>query len=86
MSDSGGATYEPNSRLRNGQVVIADPSTGSLRPLDKVVTGRDEQGNPYWDFTVHARYFDGYISDHFPGLGMRATTDPGTLVIDNLGQ
>ena len=46
--------------LRNGQVTIADPSTVPLRSLDKVIAGRDERGNPYWDFVVHARYFEGY--------------------------
>ena len=50
----------PQFDLRRGLVTIADPSTVSLRPLDKVITGRDEQGNPYWDFVVYARYFEGY--------------------------
>ena len=41
--------------LRNGRVTLADPSAVALRPLDEAITGRDEKGNPYWDFVVHAR-------------------------------
>lgn len=46
--------------LRNGQVTLADPSAVPLRPLDEAIAGRDERGNPYWEFVVRARYFDGY--------------------------
>ena len=50
----------PQFEVRDGQVSLADPSAISLRPLDEVISGRDEQGNPYWDFEVRARYFEGY--------------------------
>lgn len=46
--------------LRDGYVTLADESTIRYRPLDDVISGRDIEGRPYWDFVVEQRFFDGY--------------------------
>ena len=69
----------PRFRVRNGSVSIADPSTIPLRALDEAISGRDDEGHPYWSFVVEARFFNGYSVPHVPAeLAAHAGCDPDT--------
>ena len=50
----------PQFHIRDGYVSLADTSSVSLRHLDDVIEGYDEDDSPYWSFVVEDRYFGGY--------------------------
>ena len=50
----------PRFELQGGTIRIADPSRLCLRPIDEVIHGRDDKGNPFWTFRVEERYFRGF--------------------------
>lgn len=50
--------HAPRFVVRNGFVGFADASF-VYRPLEDVVDGRNEKGNPFWLFRVEKRYFRG---------------------------
>ena len=49
----------PKFVVGDGSVTVADGSSIQLRALDDVIDGRDEQGAPYWIFTVQERHCNG---------------------------
>ena len=50
----------PKFVVRDGLISLAHVSTLHLRDLEDVISGRDDEGDPYWTFVVEARFFDGY--------------------------
>lgn len=52
--------------IRDGWISMANVSSLQLRHLDDVIDGRDGNGDPYWAFTVEARFFDGYSVTGIP--------------------
>ena len=52
--------------LRNGLISLAHESELRLRDLDDVISGRDSEGDPFWIFSVEARFFDGYSVTGIP--------------------
>ncbi len=50
----------PKFVVRDGQVSLAHESALKLRDFDDVISGRDNDGDPYWTFLVEDRFFSGY--------------------------
>ena len=50
----------PRFEIRDGWISLASASSLRLRHLDDVIDGRDNDGAPYWTFSVEGRFFDGY--------------------------
>ena len=62
VSESSVRAYVATSKfsLAGGYVRVADPSRIAFKPLSVVVHGHTDDGKPFWEFDVKARYFDGY--------------------------
>lgn len=52
--------------LQDGLVRLAEESEVMLRDIFEVVDGVTEEGWPYWSFSVHERYFEGYSLSGVP--------------------
>ena len=50
----------PKFVIRDGHVTLSDGTSVQLKALDDVIDGRDQNGNPYWTFTVQERHYKGY--------------------------
>ncbi len=68
VSESSVRTFAstPQFHIRDGYVSLADTSSISLRHLDDVIEGYNEDNSPYWSFIVEDRYFDGHSLAGFP--------------------
>lgn len=78
----------PKFIIRDDWISIASTSSVRLRDLDDVIDGRDQDGAPYWLFTVESRFLDGYSVTGVPpefahALGCRPD-DHAHLRIENL--
>ena len=62
VSASSVRTYMQTPRfvIRDGRISLANAMSVELRSLDDTAHGRDNDGAPYWTFTVEPRFFDGY--------------------------
>ena len=52
--------------IRDGYVSLANASSISLRHLDDVIEGYDEDGFPYWSFVMKNNHLKGYSLSKFP--------------------
>lgn len=50
----------PKFHMENGKIGLAGQLSPSMRPLDEVIHGYDDQNRAYWTFPVLERYFRGY--------------------------
>ena len=50
----------PKFKINGDSVSLANKCSVQLKPLQDVIHGYDEDGMPYWTFSVEARYFNGY--------------------------
>ncbi len=50
----------PKFTVRNDYVTVADRPSITLKPLDDVIDGRNENDEPYWTFTAEVRHFKGF--------------------------
>ncbi len=50
----------PRFTVQNGFVSLADVLSFVYRPLDDVIDGRNDKGEPFWLFQVEERYFRGH--------------------------
>ena len=68
VSESSVRTYvaTPQFTLRDGFVSVADESTLKYRDFEDVIDGRTDSGDPFWEFTVESRFFEGYSVLGFP--------------------
>ena len=69
----------PTFQVRDGRVSLAETKTLRLRPLDKIIHGRDDQNRPYWTFTARERHLQGFSVTGVPkefahALGARPET------------
>jgi len=56
----------PRFEIRDGWISMASASSLRLRCLDDAIDGRDNEGAPYWTFSVESRFFDGYSMTGVP--------------------
>ena len=68
VSESSVRTYvaTPQFTLRDGFVSVADESTLKYRDFEDVIDGRTDSGDPFREFTVESRFFEGYSVLGFP--------------------
>lgn len=64
--------HTPRFKVRDGHVSLADVSSISYKALEEVIDGRNEEGEPYWQFRVEARYLTGFSVTGVPPEVARA--------------
>ena len=74
--------WSPKFRVKDGQVSLAEAGGRPITPLEKVISGWDLLGHPYWDFRMEKRYLEGYsIPGIPPAVAQAVGCEPGGGVL-----